>query len=124
MGRNISVRYRTQRFYAHCGKARSQGFLKEFMTMQTKGKKLVLLLLGWGFVALGVVGLFLPVLQGVLFLLIGLFLLSSEYVWAHRLLEKIRNRFPAAALRCEEASRKAHNRLGRVFRRGSGPGTE
>jgi Flp pilus assembly protein TadB len=124
MGRNISVRYRTQRFDAHCGKVRSQGFLKEFMTMQTKGKKLVLLLLGWGFVALGVVGLFLPVLQGVLFLLIGLFLLSSEYVWAHRLLEKIRNRFPAAALRCEEASRKAHNWLGKVFRRGSRPGTE
>jgi uncharacterized membrane protein YbaN (DUF454 family) len=94
------------------------------MTMQTKGKKLVLLLLGWGFVALGVVGLFLPVLQGVLFLLIGLFILSSEYVWAHRLLEKIRNRFPAAVLRCEEASRKTHNWLGKVFRRGSRPGTE
>lgn len=91
--------------------------LEELMTMQTRGKKLVVLLLGWGFVALGVVGLFLPVLQGVLFLLIGLFILSSEYVWAHRLLGKIRNRFPTAALRCEEASRKAHNWLGKVFRR-------
>jgi hypothetical protein len=99
-----------------------RGFLKEFMTMQTKGKKLVVLLLGWGFVALGVVGLFLPVLQGMLFLLIGLFILSSEYVWAHRLLEKVRNRFPTAALRCEEASQKAHNWLGKVFRRvGSRP---
>ena len=94
-----------------------QGMLEEFMTMQTRGKKLVLLLLGWGFVALGVVGLFLPVLQGVLFLLIGLFILSSEYVWAHRLLQEVRNRFPKAALRCEEASRKAHDWLGKVFRR-------
>lgn len=85
--------------------------------MHTKGKKLVLLLLGWGFVALGVVGLFLPVLQGVLFLLIGLFLLSSEYVWAHRVLEKIRNRFPATALRCEETLRTARDRLERAFRR-------
>lgn len=85
--------------------------------MQTKGKKLVVLLLGWGFIALGVVGLFLPVLQGVLFLLIGLFILSSEYVWAHRLLEKVRKRFPTAALRCEEVSRKAHTWLGKVFRR-------
>lgn len=85
--------------------------------MQTHSKKLVALLLGWAFVALGVVGLFLPVLQGVLFLLIGLFILSSEYVWAHRLLQKVRNRFPTAALRCEEASRKAHDWLGEVFRR-------
>jgi uncharacterized membrane protein YbaN (DUF454 family) len=89
--------------------------------MQTKGKRLVVLLLGWGFVALGVAGLFLPVLQGVLFLLIGLFILSSEYVWAHRLLETIRNRFPTAALRCEEASRKAHNWLAKVFRRAGRP---
>jgi uncharacterized protein len=94
-----------------------QGMLDEFMTMQTRCKKLVVLLLGWGFVALGVVGLFLPVLQGVLFLLIGLFILSSEYVWAHRLLRKVRNRFPTAALRCEEASRKAQDWLGKVFRR-------
>ena len=89
--------------------------------MQTKAKKLAALALGWGFVALGVVGLFLPVLQGVLFLLIGLFILSSEYVWAHRLLERIRSRFPAAALRCEEAARKAHHWLGKVLRRGGQP---
>jgi uncharacterized membrane protein YbaN (DUF454 family) len=88
----------------------------EFMTMLIRSKKLVVLLLGWGFVALGVVGLFLPVLQGVLFLLVGLFILSSEYVWAHQLLQKVRNRFPTAALRCEEVSRKAHDWLGRVFR--------
>jgi uncharacterized membrane protein YbaN (DUF454 family) len=98
---------------------------EEFMTMQTRSKKLVVLLFGWGFVALGVVGLFLPVLQGVLFLLVGLFILSSEYVWAHRLLQEVRNRFPKAALRCEDASRKAHDWLGRIFRRAGqrGPGS-
>jgi uncharacterized membrane protein YbaN (DUF454 family) len=69
---------------------------------------------------LGVIGLFLPVLQGVLFLLIGLFVLSSEYVWAHRLLAKIRNRFPTAVLRCEKASRNARSWLARVFRRVGG----
>jgi uncharacterized membrane protein YbaN (DUF454 family) len=90
------------------------------MRIQTRNKKVVVLLLGWAFVALGVVGLFLPVLQGVLFLLIGLFILSSEYVWAHQLLQRVRNRFPTAALRCEEASRKAHDWLGKVFQR-AGP---
>jgi uncharacterized membrane protein YbaN (DUF454 family) len=87
------------------------------MPAQAKIKKLIVLLLGWAFIAIGVVGLFLPVLQGVLFLLIGLFILSSEYVWAHRLLQKIRERFPKLAARCEEASRKAHDWLKRVMHR-------
>ena len=39
--------------------------------MLTRGKKLALLLLGWICLALGVLGLYLPVLQGVLFLLIS-----------------------------------------------------
>ena len=37
---------------------------------------------------LGVIGLFLPLLQGVLFLLIGLFILSTEYVWAQTIAVK------------------------------------
>ena len=45
----------------------------------------------------GMIGLLLPVLQGVLFLVIGLLILSSEYVWAHRLLGKLRQRFPAVS---------------------------
>jgi len=89
------------------------------MPAQSKTKKLLVLLLGWAFIALGVVGLFLPVLQGVLFLLIGLFILSSEYVWAHRLLQKLKTRFPALVARCEEASRKAHDWLTRVMHRES-----
>jgi uncharacterized membrane protein YbaN (DUF454 family) len=94
--------------------------IKDFATMQTKAKKLAALVLGWSFVALGVIGLFLPVLQGILFLLIGLFILSSEYVWAHRLLAKIRNRFPTVALRGEKASRSARSWLAKVFRRFGG----
>ena len=74
----------------------------------SKVKKIVLLILGWGFIVLGIVGLFLPFLQGILFLLVGLVLLSREYVWAQRVLDKVRARFPAAAGRIEEASHKAH----------------
>lgn len=85
--------------------------------MLTRGKKLALLLLAWICLALGVLGLFLPVLQGVLFLLISLFLLSSEYVWAHRLLHRIRQRFPQLAGRLEVASRKAQAWMARIFQR-------
>lgn len=78
-------------------------------------KKAIILIIGWGFVLLGIVGLFLPVLQGILFLMIGLTILSSEYAWAHRLQQKLRRRFPGASGRLDEARRKAHNWTGRFF---------
>jgi uncharacterized membrane protein YbaN (DUF454 family) len=66
-----------------------------------------MLIVGWGFVVLGIVGLFLPVLQGVLFILVGLIILSSEYVWAHQLLTRLRQRFPKISQTAQEAARKA-----------------
>jgi hypothetical protein len=60
------------------------------------------------FILLGIAGLFLPVLQGVLFLLIGLLILSSEYVWAHRLLERLKQRFPTLTGRAHSVSRAVH----------------
>jgi uncharacterized membrane protein YbaN (DUF454 family) len=91
--------------------------LKELPPLLTKRKKLFVLLVGWSFIVLGLVGLFLPGLPGILFLLVGLFILSSEYAWAHRLLEKIRERFPATAMRFEKASVTAQKWLGTIFRR-------
>jgi len=88
--------------------------------MQAKVNTLLVLLLGWSFVALGVIGLFVPILQGVLFLLIGLFVLSSEYSWARRLLGKLRSRFPSLALRSDEAAHRAHEALAQLFGRQSG----
>ena len=70
-------------------------------------KRWLVLLGGWGFVALGVVGLFLPVLQGVLFLLIGISILSTEYAWARWLLRKLRERFPSFSARIEAAKARA-----------------
>jgi uncharacterized protein len=40
---------------------------------------------GWTFILIGVAGIILPVLQGVLFFIVGLLFLSKEYHWAHRL---------------------------------------
>jgi hypothetical protein len=51
---------------------------------------------GLSFTGLGVVGLFLPFLQGVLFMLIGLALLSSESRRLRALLDRLRRRFPEA----------------------------
>lgn len=75
-------------------------------TVPPKPTKWLLLAIGWVFMVLGVLGLFLPVLQGVLFLLIGLIILSSEYVWAHHLLCRIRKQFPHASRRGHEIAMK------------------
>ena len=90
--------------------------------MRTKLKKFALAFSGWSFVLLGIIGLFVPILQGILFLLIGLLILSTQYGWARQVLGKVRQRFPAAAQQFEGASRRARIWLRRVFphRRRSG----
>jgi uncharacterized membrane protein YbaN (DUF454 family) len=57
-------------------------------------KRYSLMAVGWALLPLGIVGLFLPVLPGVLFLIIGLSILSVEYEWARRWMIALRSRFP------------------------------
>jgi uncharacterized membrane protein YbaN (DUF454 family) len=82
--------------------------------LNQKRKRWLLLLTGWGFILLGIAGLFLPILQGVLFLVIGLVILSSEYVWAYRLLQKLQKRFPKVAAHVHQASERARSRVNRT----------
>jgi uncharacterized membrane protein YbaN (DUF454 family) len=75
--------------------------------MRARAKRIAIEVVGWAFILLGVAGLFLPVLQGILFLLIGLFILSTQYAWAHRLLHRLRERFPKIAQQLDKAKAKA-----------------
>ncbi len=72
-------------------------------------KRILLLIAGWTFMVLGVAGLFLPVLQGILFLVIGLVILSTEYHWARRLITRLYKKYP-------EAHRRMHQCLGKYAR--------
>ena len=74
--------------------------------MNSRVKRLSIWCLGWVFIILGILGLFLPVLQGILFLLIGLYLLSYTSPWAERLLHKLKKRFPKISGTFEEAKEK------------------
>lgn len=85
--------------------------------MQKTIKRALILVVGWLFILLGIAGLFLPILQGILFLLIGLFILSSEYVWAHNLLQKLRQRFPRLSAQFDAAKQKAEEKMRRWFGR-------
>ena len=82
-------------------------------------KRIAILALGWVFILFGIVGLVLPVLQGILFLLIGLALLSSESEIARRLLERLRARYPGLSEKFDLAEQRATRWWMRITRRDS-----
>jgi len=65
-------------------------------------KKIGLLIVGWFFIVLGILGLFLPILQGVLFILIGLAILSSRSEIIKRFLKHLEERYPQHHERVEK----------------------
>lgn len=54
--------------------------------------RLARLIAGWTLVALGILGLFLPILQGVALILAGLALLAPDVPFARRWLDWLKNR--------------------------------
>ncbi len=59
-------------------------------------KRLLLIATGWGLILAGIAGAILPVIPGFPLWIAGLLILSGEYVWAHNLTKKLRERFPKA----------------------------
>ncbi|OGP89317.1 MAG: hypothetical protein A2157_10450 [Deltaproteobacteria bacterium RBG_16_47_11] len=53
-----------------------------------------MLVIGWIFILLGILGLFLPFLQGILFIMVGLAILSSRSKTIQRLLKHLEERYP------------------------------
>ncbi len=90
--------------------------------MKATIKRVVGLVLGWALVVLGVVGLFVPILQGVLLILLGLWVLSRESRWARRCLRKLRLRYPVADRKLREI--QAGFRGWRERRRATGEGND
>ena len=90
--------------------------------MRSDFRRIARLISGWALLLLGVVGLFLPILQGSLFLLAGLLILSREHPWAHKVLERLRKRFPTVEREALAATRRANLWWWRrIFRTGSSP---
>lgn len=70
-------------------------------------KPILMQALGYAFLVVGVLGLVLPFLQGILFLLIGLIILAEHAPWARRLLERLRKHYPRAGELIDTAEAKA-----------------
>ena len=49
---------------------------------------------GFALLFLGALGVVLPILQGGLFIALGLFVLRDQYAWAHRGMDWLRRRWP------------------------------
>ena len=71
-------------------------------------KRPVMLALGYTFLVLGVLGMFLPILQGFLFLFIGLAILARHAAWARLLRMRLVARYPRLGAKMDEAERVAH----------------
>ena len=74
---------------------------------RSKWRRFLILVAGWFFVVLGVLGIFLPILQGILFLAVGFYLLSLESPWAHRKIEQMRMKYPRLGATFDQARLKA-----------------
>ncbi len=76
--------------------------------------RFVILVSGWFFIVLGILGLFLPILQGILFLAIGAYLLSLESPMARRFIERMRRRYPRLGATFDTARDRAAHILHRI----------
>jgi uncharacterized membrane protein HdeD (DUF308 family) len=61
------------------------------MKQRSLGWRWFRIISGWILIILGVIGLFLPFLQGILFLASGLALLSTESRWAKNLMDRLKS---------------------------------
>ena len=77
------------------------------------GIRITLLFVGWLLILLGIVGLFLPVLQGVLFLFAGVAVVSLASRRMHVWLRARFARWPRGWRRLEKLRRAIHRRLHR-----------
>lgn len=75
----------------------------------------LMLSLGWGFIVLGILGLFLPILQGILFLAIGLVILSRRSPRVRLLIRRLAMRYPAFGRGLVEARIRADSLRKRFF---------
>ncbi len=68
----------------------ANGALQEERQERGRWKRWIRLVTGWGLILGGVVGLFLPFLQGIALIVAGLALLSRDAPWARRCMQRIK----------------------------------
>lgn len=80
--------------------------------MKARVKQICIICIGWIFLVLGVVGLFLPFLQGILFIFVGIACLSVSSVRLQKYLFAVGERHPKFG----KHHQRAHAFIKRLFR--------
>lgn len=83
-----------------------------FRKFKPSHKRIVLNVSGWFFLAVGSVGVFLPILQGVAFIVLGAYLLSLHSPWFHNKLHALKQRYPSIAKPLERADAWVRKQFG------------
>jgi uncharacterized membrane protein YbaN (DUF454 family) len=83
--------------------------------MKRNTRHYLMLGLGWVFIVLGILGLFLPILQGILFIAIGLIILSRRSPRVRLLIRRLAKRYPAFGKGLVEARIRAEALRRRFF---------
>jgi uncharacterized membrane protein YbaN (DUF454 family) len=82
--------------------------------MKKKIKKIIILTLGISFILLGLLGLVVPLLQGILFLLIGVILLSFYFPQTNTILKKYLHKHPHLVEKIEKIEKKVKEFIGEI----------
>jgi len=85
------------------------------MATKSRWKRWGVVAAGWLCILLGIVGGFLPVIQGWIFIVAGLLLLSGEYAWAHNLVQRARTRFPKVGRAIDRVQADAEKLIEKMF---------
>jgi uncharacterized membrane protein YbaN (DUF454 family) len=72
---------------------------------------------GWLFIFLGIIGLFLPVLQGILFLFLGIIILAPEIPFFHSLIIKLEKRHPEMFTRARRLLHRILDRFRKKYQK-------
>ncbi|MFA6177420.1 MAG: hypothetical protein WC694_00810 [Candidatus Paceibacterota bacterium] len=74
--------------------------------MRKKIKKILILTFGIGFILFGLIGLLIPFLQGIIFLLIGIALLSFYFPQTTTILKRYLHKHPHLVAKIEKTEKK------------------
>jgi len=80
--------------------------------MQNKTKKILLEVIGWFFIIIGIPSLVVPFLQGILFIVIGLYILSFRFPGLENIFKRFFKKFPGVGERAINFHNRLKNKIG------------
>lgn len=84
---------------------------------RTRWQRIVYSAVGWLCILLGIIGGLIPILQGWIFILAGIVILSREHEWVYNLVARFKKRYPKVGEWMDRGSAKAHRLAEKVLRR-------